>query len=92
MVRSLSAVRDTFGGRAAIASTDLVARLAAADAGRYGAWDCHDLGALLSTHDVTRHRVAIDGDERKRVGYRLADIDSAIAELTAPGALTGQAA
>jgi len=44
-----------------------------------------------------RHRpgtrwVAIDGDERKRVGYRLADIDAAIAELTAPGALTGQAA
>jgi hypothetical protein len=46
----------------------------------------------VGAHDVTRHRVAVDGDERKRVGYRLEDVTSALAELTAPSALTGQAA
>jgi DNA-directed RNA polymerase specialized sigma24 family protein len=90
--QSLSAARDAFGGRSTIASVDLLARLAAADPGRYGAWDCHDLSTLLGAHDVTRHRVAVDGDDRKRVGYRLEDITSALAELTATRALTGQAA
>jgi hypothetical protein len=90
--RSLSDIRDAFGGQATIASTDLLARLAAADPGRYGTWDCHDLGALLGTHGVTRHRVAVDGDDRKRVGYRLEDVTSALADLTAPSALAGQVA
>jgi DNA-directed RNA polymerase specialized sigma24 family protein len=90
--RSLSDIRDAFAGRATVASVDLLARLAAAGPGRYGTWDCHDLGALLGAHGVTRHRVAVDGDDRKRVGYRLADIDGALAELTAPGALERQAA
>jgi hypothetical protein len=90
--RSLADIRDAFGGRAAVASTDLLARLAAADPGRYGTWDCHDLGALLCAHGVARHRIPVDGDDRKRVGYRLADIIRALEDLTAPGALAREAA
>jgi hypothetical protein len=90
--RSLAGIRDAFGGRPTIASTELLARIADADPGRYGSWDFYDLGAFLSAHGVTRHRVAVDGDDRKRVGYRLSDITSALHELTAPGALEGQVA
>lgn len=82
-ITALSDIRDAFAGRATIASTDLLARLAAADPARYGAWDCHDLSALLGAHDVTRHRVAVDGDDRKRVGYCAEDVTSALAGLAA---------
>jgi DNA-directed RNA polymerase specialized sigma24 family protein len=90
--RSLAGIREAFGGRPTIASTELLAGLADADPSRYGNWDFYDLGAFLSAHGVTRHRVAADGDNRKRVGYRLSDITSALHQLTAPGALEEQAA
>jgi len=90
--RSLSGIRDAFGGHAAIASADLPARLTAADPGRYGGWDFHDLGAFLAADGIARHRVAAAGDDRKRVRYRLADITRALAGLTAPGPLEGHAA
>jgi hypothetical protein len=89
---TLGAVRDAFSARATVASTDLLARLTAAEPGRYGAWDFHDLGAFLSAHGVTRHRVAVDGDDRKRVGYRLEDVTRALAGLTDPGTSERQAA
>jgi hypothetical protein len=82
-MRALSEIRDAFAGRGTIASTDLLMRLAAADPGGYGAWDCHDLSALLGAHGVTRHRVAIDGDKRKLVGYLLDNVTSALAGLAA---------
>jgi hypothetical protein len=90
--RSLAGIRDAFGGRPTIASTDLLAILAGTDPGRYGNWDFYDLGEFLRSHGIDRHRVAVDGDDRKRVGYRLSDITSALHELTAPAALEGQAA
>ena len=47
--------------------------------------DHFDPNTFLAWHDVTRRRVATDGDQRKRVGYRLEDITTALAGLTAPG-------
>jgi hypothetical protein len=55
-VVALGAVRDAFGGRATVASTDLVARLAA-DPGRYGSWDFFDPGAFLAAHGTASRRV-----------------------------------
>jgi hypothetical protein len=89
---SLAGIRDAFGGRPTLASTDLLASLAGTDPGRYGNWDFYDLGEFLRSHGIDRHRVAVDGDDRKRVGYRLSDISSALHELTAPAALEGRAA
>jgi len=39
--------------------------------------------ALLGAHGVTRHRVTVDGDERKRVGYCAEDVTSALARQAA---------
>lgn len=84
---------EAFGGRTRIASTDLLARLPAADPGRYGDWDLKDLSGILRRHGVTRHKINIDGDRRnKRWGHWLEDITSALTDLAAPAAPAGQAA
>jgi hypothetical protein len=82
--RTLGDIAGAFGGRTRIGSLDLLARLAAADPGRYGGWDLKDLAGFLRLHGVTRHKINIDGDRRdKRWGHWLEDITSALAELTA---------
>lgn len=91
--KTLCDIAEAFGGRTRIASTDLLARLAAADPGRYGGWDLKDLGGFLRPHGVTRHKINNGGDRQdKRWGHWLEDITTALTELTAPAAPAGRTA
>jgi hypothetical protein len=60
--------------------------------GCHGNWDFYDLSEFPRSHDIDRHTGAVDGNDRKRIGFRLSDITSVLRELTAPGALEGQTA
>ncbi|HEX6451610.1 MAG TPA: hypothetical protein VF060_19360 [Trebonia sp.] len=85
--RALGDIGAAYGGRTRIASTDLLARLAAADPARYGEWNHRDLGGFLRRHDVGRHKINIDGDRsHQHWGYWLEEITGALAALAAPGA------
>jgi hypothetical protein len=90
---TLAGIAGAFGGQPAIASVDLLARLAAADPARYGGWDTWDLAGFLRPHGVRPRIVSVpaDGQRRKVCGYRLDEITTVITELTA-GAPARQAA
>jgi hypothetical protein len=80
----LADVIGAFGDRTRVASADLLARLAAADPGRYGGWDVRDLNGLLRWCGVTPHRINVDGDRSdKRQGHWLEDITAALGQLAA---------
>jgi DNA-directed RNA polymerase specialized sigma24 family protein len=74
------------------AATSLRSVLAIVGRPPNASWMPADLGEFLRSHGIDRHRVPVDGDHRKRVGYRLGDITRALRELTAPAALEGHAA
>jgi hypothetical protein len=92
--RTLTDIREAFGGQARVIGSALLPRLTEADPGRYGEWDARDVGWFLREHGIRRHGVSIviDGQWATRWGYRLEDVTAALDELTAPSALAGQAA
>jgi hypothetical protein len=91
---ALSDAREAFGGQTRISTTDMFAALAAADPGRYGSWDHNDLGDFMSRQGIRHHRLNIKtaGRRYKPQRYWLEDVTAALEDLTAPGALAGQAA
>jgi hypothetical protein len=93
-VRTLTDIREAFGGRARVPGVELLPLLAAADPDRYGEWDARDVGWFLREHGITRHAITtyIGGRAVARWGHWLEDVTAALDQLTAPGTPERQAA
>lgn len=95
-LRTLTDIRQAFGGRTRFPGAELLPLLVAADPGRYGGWDARDVGWFLREHAIARHQLTLRSNGRAftRWGHWLEDVTAAIEDLdpTAPGALAGLAA
>ena len=95
-LRTLTDIRQAFGGRTRVPGAELLPLLVAADPDRYGGWDARDLGWFLREHAIARHQLTLrtNGRPFTRWGHWLEDVTAAIEDLdpSAPGALARLAA